>query len=407
MFISQVSLSFEDNRSEQLFRKHYAHLHLITARVAYSLAFLFLLGDALVDLHLLNLDLTTGAQIRLFAATPIMALNVIVTFLPNIETHYEKLSVVTVTIATSLIVLALYLMDIEGGMGINSFVGTLNFFFIQSFIFLVIGLRFHLALMVGSIFFAVFLLALIGSNPNMNGPQIAYALFHFGTSIVLIGGLGYFKEWMVRKQFSTARQLAETLSRVLPERAIERVMSDRLPLEDAFNELSVIFVDIKGFTQLTRVLGSRHMVEILNRLFIAFDKSIDTHGIERVKTMGDGYMAVAGTDGEVDHAVKALSAARDMIAALEKDPSAAKHGLTMRVGIATGPAVGGVLGRTSLQYDYWGEVVNIAKRLESASAENAILVSEQTFWRLGVEAHEVVNVELKGVGLTKAYQLKK
>ena len=131
MFISQVSLSFEDNRSEQLFRKHYAHLHLITARVAYSLAFLFLLGDALVDLHLLNLDLTTGAQIRLFAATPIMALNVIVTFLPNIETHYEKLSVVTVTIATSLIVLALYLMDIEGGMGINSFVGTLNFFFIQ------------------------------------------------------------------------------------------------------------------------------------------------------------------------------------------------------------------------------------------------------------------------------------
>lgn len=176
---------------------------------------------------------------------------------------------------------------------------------------------------------------------------------------------------------------------------------------DSFSNLTVVFADISGFTSLSKRVSPGHLVEILNDVFNAADKCARKLGLEKVKTIGDCYMAVAGgTLSREAGAIQAVEFARSYVDAFKSLPASQQLSLSVRVGIHTGPAVGGVIGSQRMAYDYWGETVNLASRLEGLAPLNGCAMSEATFLQVGDQFPETLweDIEVRGVGVTKVFR---
>ena len=160
----------------------------------------------------------------------------------------------------------------------------------------------------------------------------------------------------------------ELLYNVLPQEVAARLRAGEA-VADSFSDLTVVFVDLAGFSALAKRLSPGHLVKLLNAFFSAADRCAERHGLEKVKTIGDAYLAVAGGMASAGGDSKAaIRFARDLVAALDEMEPESGIALKVRIGIHTGPAVGGVIGSTRLAYDYWGDTMNIASRLQGARA---------------------------------------
>jgi adenylate cyclase len=178
---------------------------------------------------------------------------------------------------------------------------------------------------------------------------------------------------------------------------------------DAVPNASVMFTDLVGFTELAQELGAARTVEILDRLVTKFDRLAAIHGVEKIKTIGDGYMAVAGVSApQHDHAHRLARLALALPGAVEELSATHDLDLRIRVGIASGPVMAGVIGADKFSYDVRGETVNLAARLESHGLPGEIQVAgdlyqalrdSYTFERRGPNA-------IKGVGTIKTWFLK-
>jgi adenylate cyclase len=207
--------------------------------------------------------------------------------------------------------------------------------------------------------------------------------------------------------------LANTLPRAIVDRLKERehgsdVEARSAILADGLPHVSVLFADLVGFTSQAGSIAPTELVRILDEVFTGFDELAGRHGMEKIKTVGDAYMAVSGApDARPDHAEAAADMALEILAHLHdrRWPSGAP--LQVRVGIASGPVVAGVIGRRKFAYDLWGDTVNVASRLESNGEPGRILVSEATARLLegGFELGEPCTVQLKGKGPTSARYL--
>ena len=197
------------------------------------------------------------------------------------------------------------------------------------------------------------------------------------------------------------------LLNVLPAAVAERLKAGEHQIADGLDEVTILFADIVGFTRFAASRPPAEVVGVLNRLFSRFDALCVAHGVEKVKTIGDGYMAVAGAPASFPgHARAAARVALGMQAAMREE-AAAYPELALRVGLNTGPAVAGVMGTVKFAYDVWGDAVNLASRLESAAAPGTVLVSETTCRALGAGAGltPVGEVTLKGKGPVAAWRL--
>jgi class 3 adenylate cyclase len=166
-------------------------------------------------------------------------------------------------------------------------------------------------------------------------------------------------------------------------------------------DVSVLFTDLVGFTALTRRVPPHALVAQLDAMFSSFDTIVGASGLVKIKTIGDAYMAVGGAlSPSEDHLGRCVCAALAMLAEVERRNGETGSTLTLRVGVHTGPAIGGVIGRDRLSYDLWGETVNIASRLESSGIPGKVHVSQAVVNRLGArfkfERRGVI--ELKGIG---------
>jgi adenylate cyclase len=171
-------------------------------------------------------------------------------------------------------------------------------------------------------------------------------------------------------------------------------------------EVSVVFADITGFTPVAERLAAEEVVVLLDEIFSAFDELVARYGLEKIKTIGDGYLVAAGIPTpRADHAEAAARLALAMRQALAELPVAS--GLNLRVGIDSGPVVAGVIGRTKFGYDLWGDTVNTASRMESHAPPGAIQVTERTFRRLeaGFVLERRTGVVVKGKGEMTTYVL--
>ena len=206
--------------------------------------------------------------------------------------------------------------------------------------------------------------------------------------------------------FSLAeRAKAETdavLRNVLPDSVVERLKTNpKEPIADGFATASVLFADIKGFVSLARTLGPEATVALLNRLVSAFDALAEKHGVEKIKTIGDAYMVASGVPEErADHVEALASMALDMLATAQRIGYETGHAIEIRIGMAAGPMMAGVIGRRKFSYDVWGDPVNIASRLEQASEPGRILICPNCFDALAglFQLEKRGAIEIKGVG---------
>ena len=172
-------------------------------------------------------------------------------------------------------------------------------------------------------------------------------------------------------------------------------------IADRFNEVTVLFADIVGFTKFSEGVSAEALVDVLNDIFTRFDVIADNHGLEKIKTIGDSYMAAAGLPVPVaDHASRAAHAALDMIDAMKSFNERGPHTLQVRIGIDTGAVVAGVIGRRKFVYDLWGDIVNTASRMESHGLAGRVQVTDATRRELRppflLEERGVIDVKGKG-----------
>jgi adenylate cyclase len=178
------------------------------------------------------------------------------------------------------------------------------------------------------------------------------------------------------------RKSEHLLRNILPPEIAGRLLNGDKNIADLFEDATVVFADVVGFAQITARMKPYEIVACLNRLFSEFDSLAETAGVEKIKTIGDCYMVVAGVPSpRPDHAAVAVGLALDMVASAERLRLPAPF--SMRVGVHSGPVMAGVIGTRKFAYDVWGDTVNIASRLEAAGRPNAVLASAATIGRLG------------------------
>jgi adenylate cyclase len=170
------------------------------------------------------------------------------------------------------------------------------------------------------------------------------------------------------------------LLNILPGAIAQRLKTEPGIIADRFDSVSVLFSDIVGFTPLSETLSARQMVEWLNEVYSVFDTLVQDHDVEKIRTIGDGYMVVAGVPfPRDDHAAALARLALDMKAHFATLPPVSGQRVNFRIGINSGPVVGGVIGTHKFQYDIWGDTVNTASRMESHGVPGRIHISTTTY----------------------------
>jgi adenylate cyclase len=168
----------------------------------------------------------------------------------------------------------------------------------------------------------------------------------------------------------------ELLLNVLPAAIADRLQSGEGVIAEQHPAVSVLFADVVDFTPYAEVTPPTEVVQLLNAIFSDFDSLADRFGMEKIKTIGDAYMAVAGVPTpRDDHADRALRMGLAMLGSVGGHHDARGHAVTLRVGIASGPVVAGVIGRRKFIYDLWGDTVNTASRMESTGLPGCIQVT--------------------------------
>jgi class 3 adenylate cyclase len=198
------------------------------------------------------------------------------------------------------------------------------------------------------------------------------------------------------------------LLNVLPSPIAERLKTENRPIADGFQDVSVLFADIVGFTKLSERLTPQQLVARLNELFSAFDDLLDRLRLEKIKTIGDAYMVVGGLNGGKDHAVALAELALDMLARIEELSKSYGEDFSVRIGIHSGPVVGGVIGKKKFIYDVWGDTVNVASRMESSGVAGAVQISQEMHSRIRnfYMFEDRGEIEVKGKGRMRTWLIK-
>ncbi|QNI06859.1 adenylate/guanylate cyclase domain-containing protein [Mycobacterium kubicae] len=199
------------------------------------------------------------------------------------------------------------------------------------------------------------------------------------------------------------------LANMLPTSIADRLKDpERRIIADKYDDASVLFADIVGFTERASSTAPADLVRFLDRLYSAFDALVDKHGLEKIKVSGDSYMVVSGVPRpRPDHLHALADFALDMVAAAAelKDP----HGrsVPLRVGLAAGPVVAGVVGSRRFFYDVWGDAVNVASRMESTDSVGQIQVPDDVYQRLkdDFDFEERGRINVKGKGIMRTWYL--
>jgi PAS domain S-box-containing protein len=200
----------------------------------------------------------------------------------------------------------------------------------------------------------------------------------------------------------------QLLLNILPEPIANQLKQNQGAIAQQFNEVTIMFADIVGFTPLSARLKPIELVNLLNEIFSTFDELAQQLRLEKIKTIGDAYMVAAGLPiPRPDHADAIAQMALAMQAAVERFRVEQGENLQIRIGINTGVVVAGVIGRRKFIYDLWGDAVNVASRMESSGQPGSIQVTTATYERL---KHQYVfekrgAIEVKGKGIMETYWL--
>jgi adenylate cyclase len=290
--------------------------------------------------------------------------------------------------------------------------GYVGIILITAFTYTLARLRFILVVLVTVVGIAAYLPYAFTASYIVDVTRVLATLFLI--SFGVLGGLAAFRlERFSRQLFLRERQLERERERsdglllnILPQAIVEQLKtSPDGRIAQAFDQVTVVFADAVGSTEQGARSSPEEFAAALDELFRRFDQIADRHGLEKIKTIGDAYMAVAGAPVPMEHhAAAATSMALDILEEAGQVRWPSGDPLRVRVGVATGPAVAGIIGYRKFAYDLWGDTVNLASRLQESAEPSRALVSKPTVDQLGdrYEFGAPQIVELKGKGPTPA-----
>jgi guanylate cyclase len=198
------------------------------------------------------------------------------------------------------------------------------------------------------------------------------------------------------------QEKSETLLlNILPKEIAAILKNESRTIADHYEEASVLFADMVGFTPLSAQLPPVEMVELLNEVFSYFDSLVDKYNVEKIRTIGDSYMVAAGVPrGRPDHAQALIGMALEMRDYIATHTFCHDQRVNFRIGINSGSMIAGVIGRRKFVYDVWGDAVNIASRMESHGLGGAVQITQATYELVKdefiCEPRGTVNVKGKG-----------
>lgn len=399
-------LEFDQPDAEREFRAYDDAAGLRQARTAVWVAVFFVIVYGGVDLLVVGSgDADAAALIRFGVATPaLLASAVLVRRAPFVARHLQLCSVVLVafvmvllgTVLSRTADLPATYVHTSGTVTLIGAIGLLR-------------LRMHATAAAVACYALVSLTLPRGSDQleTIVAPTVGLS------TIAII--VGYALERLRRTAFERQREVElerrrseDLLYNVLPVPIVERLRTEPGAIADAAPEVSVLFSDIVGFTPVSEALPAETLVGLLDTMFRAFDELCDARGIEKIKTVGDAYMAVAGLPvPDDDHAASLAELALDMQRTLTRLSPAWPSPIAMRIGIASGPVVAGVIGQRKFTYDLWGDTVNTASGMESHGRPHRIQVSAATHALLEDRYmfSDPQMVEVKGKGPMTTYFL--
>jgi class 3 adenylate cyclase len=244
-----------------------------------------------------------------------------------------------------------------------------------------------------------------------------FTLTFFLVSMNLIGmALAYtlersnrlaFLQWLVIDR--QHRESDRLLLNILPASVAER-LKRREMVADHFDQVGFLFADIQGFTPYSADKRPAEVVEMLNEIFSAFDGLTEKYGLEKIKTIGDAYMAVSGLpSARPDHLEALANMALEMQAIMEKLRARGSVDFQLRIGVHAGPVVAGIIGLKKFSYDLWGDTVNVASRMESFGVPGEIQVTKEVYELLKPRylLEKRGRVQIKGKGEMLVYLLKR
>jgi len=199
---------------------------------------------------------------------------------------------------------------------------------------------------------------------------------------VVVGGAVVFTMLAVfARQRQEAQERAETLLiNILPRSIAEKLKANPQTIADSFASASILFADVADFTPMSERLSPAQVVQMLDQLFGHFDELAERYDVEKIKTLGDCYMAAAGIPSpRPDHAHCLASMALDMLDAVREQGAVGSLGFELRIGINSGPVVAGVIGRKRFLYDLWGDAVNTAGRMQTDGTPGRIQITRATY----------------------------
>jgi adenylate cyclase len=228
---------------------------------------------------------------------------------------------------------------------------------------------------VASVVYSIAIPRLVGPIYELVDPTADAAFNLVATGVLVLAVLAYF----VRQRDRFQQRSDDLLHNILPNEIADRLKDGRAMIADDFPAASVLFADVVNFTPMSAGMAPAELVGLLNDVFTRFDELVDELELEKIKTVGDEYMAAAGVPRpRADHAHAMAELAlriRDHVATSE----VAGRRLSLRIGINSGPVTAGIIGTHKFAYDLWGDTVNTASRMESEGVAGAIQVSPATY----------------------------
>lgn len=253
------------------------------------------------------------------------------------------------------------------------------------------------------------------SNPLVALDSSILNSFYYSNLLIFVAVISFITFYATAKINEAEKSLKEEhkkserlLLNILPQQVAERLKKGSEVIADRFDNVSILFLDIVQFTQRSDRISAKKVVTFLNKLFLIFDDLTEKYDLEKIKTIGDAYMVAAGIPEPCsDHAERLVNMAIDINFALKDYNEQNGEDVKVRIGINSGPAVAGVIGRKKFAYDIWGDTVNTASRMEAYGKPGQIQVSESTYHLLK-DKYDFIDrglINVKGKGDLQAYFL--
>jgi class 3 adenylate cyclase len=411
------------------FREYYRVNTISATRLAFALGMFLYAVFGILDVVAMPLSRNAIWFIRYAIVCPIFGLIIGASYIPLFRKRMQ-LVIFLGAIAAGLGIVAMIAVSRQAEIGYRFYISGLLLVVMWSYGFT--RLRFLYATAANVLIIVAYEIVAVGPEQYLASQQgitmfLTYNFFFISANII---GMftSYVLESYTRTDFMQKRFLEaehdkseKLLLNILPGPIAERLKQGERTIADIFPEVSLLFVDIAEFTPLAADISPTRLIFLLNQIFSTFDKLARKHGLEKIKTIGDAYMAAGGLPiPRPDHAEAIAEMALDIqeiippfaeaIAEIEKIPPFKRTGngpLRVRVGIHTGPVVAGVIGINKFSYDLWGDTVSVASRMESQGIDGRIQATAATYERLKDKYvfQERGRISVKGKGDMTTYFL--